>query len=188
MDDQSQKNLLEKFVYENHDLEKLEKIANEFNIFTALKMEHKELKHSDMLAWLLNPRENHGMDDYFVKSFISRCLSNNSGNDNGLSIINVDSWDLSDAEVYREKSNIDIVIKSKINRFVCIIENKIKSSESNNQLKRYRDTMKKQFPDYNALCVYLNIEGESASEDDYINISYKDIYELTERLIDNKAE
>lgn len=46
--------LLEAFVVDNHDLERLEALLAEFNIFEAVR---QELRHSDFLAFLLDPAQ-----------------------------------------------------------------------------------------------------------------------------------
>lgn len=45
---------LEDFVLKNPDLEKLENLLEEFNIFETLKITLAEIRHSNVLAWLLN--------------------------------------------------------------------------------------------------------------------------------------
>ena len=45
---------LEDFVLKNPDLEKLENLLEEFNIFETLKITLAEIRHSNALAWLLN--------------------------------------------------------------------------------------------------------------------------------------
>ena len=47
--------LLEAFLLDNKDLERLEELLQEFNIFSALGVVNSELRHSNFLSWLLNP-------------------------------------------------------------------------------------------------------------------------------------
>ena len=47
--------LLEAFLLDNKDLERLEELLQEFNIFSAFGGVNSELKHSNFLSWLLNP-------------------------------------------------------------------------------------------------------------------------------------
>ena len=51
---------LERFVIENDDLLELESHIGRFNIFDALRIERMEIRHSNFLAWLLDPNESHG--------------------------------------------------------------------------------------------------------------------------------
>ena len=43
----------------SNDFKKLENLKYGLNIFNILKLENKETAHSDMLAYLFNPYENH---------------------------------------------------------------------------------------------------------------------------------
>ena len=51
---------LERFVVDNDELLVLEEQIGRFNIFDALRIVDREVKHSDFLAWLLDPNESHG--------------------------------------------------------------------------------------------------------------------------------
>ncbi|MEH1869842.1 MAG: PD-(D/E)XK nuclease family protein [Nostoc sp.] len=66
--------LLESLIVENEDLEKLESKLAQFNIFEAIGVVRQELRHSNFLAFLLNPSENHRLDDIFLKRFLKRVL------------------------------------------------------------------------------------------------------------------
>ena len=60
-DYQSQRESLQNFILDR-DFERLEDELAEFNLFDVLGVEHKELQHSALLAWLLNPRGSHGTE------------------------------------------------------------------------------------------------------------------------------
>ncbi|MFC1979939.1 PD-(D/E)XK nuclease family protein [Chloroflexota bacterium] len=184
--------ILEKFIYGNDDLERLEDISDKFNIFIALNLKDREASHSSILCWLMNPNESHGMGDYFLKVFIKKCsvIAGLLGIE-APSIIDIDSWDLSNSEVLKEWRNIDILIKcsSDNHKLVCCIENKIYSKEHGNQLQRYRDTILREFPAYTKLFVYLTIEGEHPSDQsEYIPFSYADVKLSIEQLLEKKTE
>ena len=40
---------------------------NKFNIFKVLKLDNYEIRHSNFLAWLLNPEETHNLGYEFIK-------------------------------------------------------------------------------------------------------------------------
>ena len=65
---------LEAFVVENADLEALEGFLEQFNIFEAVGVVRQELRHSDFLAFLLDPRQNHRLGDAFVQRLLQRIL------------------------------------------------------------------------------------------------------------------
>lgn len=49
-------------------------LISRFNIFDVLKIFRTEIRHSNMLAWLLNPNENHGFSDTFIRGVIQRIV------------------------------------------------------------------------------------------------------------------
>ena len=67
--------LLEKFVLDNPDLEKLEDLLSQFNIFETLNVVNAEIRHSNVLAWFLNPNANHSLGGYFLKKFLKYLIS-----------------------------------------------------------------------------------------------------------------
>jgi hypothetical protein len=48
------------FVVRCPELRELEKLLGKFNLFRVLRFEHGEIRHSNVLAWLLDPAESHG--------------------------------------------------------------------------------------------------------------------------------
>ena len=63
--------VLEAFLIENPDLERLELLLSEFNLFEAVGVVRQELRHSDFLGFLLDPRQSHGLGDVYL---LGRCL------------------------------------------------------------------------------------------------------------------
>lgn len=106
------KKLLDRFLVENDALEELNAKLAEFNIFNVLNIQQKEIRHSNTLAWLLNPTESHGLGDRFLKRFLSRLLIENDEVDVSLSPAKVELFDFDDVEVNREWRNIDILVRS----------------------------------------------------------------------------
>ena len=56
MEKQEQMRQIEAFVVDNPQLEQLEALIAEFNIFEAMGVVRQELRHSDFLAFMLNPQ------------------------------------------------------------------------------------------------------------------------------------
>ena len=65
---------LEALVVDNPDLERLEALLDQFNIFEAIGAVWQELRHSDFLAFLLDPQQNHGLGDVFLKRLLQKVL------------------------------------------------------------------------------------------------------------------
>ena len=59
--------LLQKLVVDNSALERLESLITGFNIFEAIGAVRQEPRHSDFLAFLLDPGADHGLGDAFAK-------------------------------------------------------------------------------------------------------------------------
>ena len=48
----------------------LEQVLGEFDAFAFLGVSRSEEIHSNVLAWLLNPREKYSMGDFFLVNFL----------------------------------------------------------------------------------------------------------------------
>lgn len=185
---EEQEKALEEFIFNNEDLENLESIVDKFNIFSSLGIINQEIRHSNFLAWLLDPSETHNLADYFTTSFLKLVTFNSSESNPEVNMFEVDTWDLSDIQVFREWNNIDVLLVDDDKKIVCVIENKVDSKEHSNQLKRYRETVEYNYPDYKKLYVFLTVNGEEAeTEKVYVPIRYSDVSELITRLIERKG-
>lgn len=178
---------LEEFIINNPELDQLENIIGEFNIFEALGVVRQEIRHSDFLAFLLNPNENHGLSDYFLKRFIQKVIISYKGDNPPVSLIDIDFWDLNETSVFREWKNIDIVLENRSHQFIIIIENKIDSGEHSDQLKRYRSIIKQYYRDWVRLYIYLTPEGNIPTDEFYIPINYKIICSLVDDILAKRA-
>ncbi len=188
MVNKSDKDLLGEFIINNKNLERLENIVNDFNIFTSLNLINNEIRHSNFLSWIINPKENHNLKDYFLSSLLKVIsMRASSSGINAPSIFNIDNWSFIETEVLREWRNIDILIKDDNHKLICVIENKIYSKEHSRQLLRYKKIVETEYPDYQKIFVYLTIEGDEASEDDYLSINYHDIIKIISHIIENKS-
>ncbi len=133
---------LNKFLVGNAELEELSAILSVFNIFRVLKIEKTEIRHSNVLAWLLDPQENHGLGDVFLRRFLSTMLMEVSDIVTDPTPADIELMPLADIEVLREWKNIDLLAHSKKNRWVLLIENKIKSGVDKKKLLKYKETVK----------------------------------------------
>lgn len=180
MSNDNDRALLESFVVNNPDLERLEALLAEFNIFEAIGAVRQELRHSDFLAFLLDPSANHRLGDAFLKRLLKHVLIGIS--EPPLSAVEIDAADLEDAEVRREWQNIDILIHDPANRLVCVIENKVVSGEHSDQLRRYRRTVEQHYADLRRIFIYLTPEGNPPSDQNYFSLSYGEVAEILEAV------
>ena len=181
---QVQMEALEKFIINNKDLAVLEAKISRFNIFEAIGMVRREIKHSNFIAFLLDPSQKHLLGDIFLKRVLTH-ISLNAEN-LPLSSIEIAIANFNDAEVKREWKHIDLLIYSQINQCVCVFENKVDSSERPNQLENYENTVDREFPDYKKIFIYLTKEGDSASRDNWVVLSYKDLVDIFDAICNER--
>lgn len=164
---QEQKLALYEFVINNPKLEELEAKINAFNPFSVLKISHHEIRHSNVLAWLLDPKGNHNLGDYFLKKFLLKVvLANEEKYSETISLADLMLKDFSSSIVTREEKNIDILVKSQEHKLILIIENKIKSDESENQLTKYYNEIMSSHRDWFKVPLYLTLDGNDPKHHD----------------------
>lgn len=173
---------LEALIIDNPDLQRLESLIAQFNIFKAMGIVHQEARHSDFLSFLLDPSAKHGLGDKFLKCFLLRALL--EAPDLPIAPIWIDLMAMDEAVVRREWQNIDILIEDPANRLVIVIENKILSGEHGNQLAHYLLTARKHFPDATLIPIFLTPEGTTPSDEHYISMTYDAIAEAVETTLE----
>lgn len=147
------------------EYEKLKLEMEKPNFFTIMKMEGMEIRHSNFLAWLLDPNESHNLRELFLKWFLKELILENEQ-----AVIEkqlneydfftpemIDEINWTKVHVYREvsdsnkkgeesdspnkKSSLDILIvyedADPKKSFTVSIENKVFSKDQNEQLARY---------------------------------------------------
>lgn len=169
-----------------------------YNLFRILSIERYELKHSALIANLLDPKGSHGCGDAFLRAFFEIALKGTA--------YPFESSTPPDSctEYYTGPiagdtgGRIDILVKS--SHYGLIIENKIYAGDQDKQLTRYDNYGKETFGADGYLLVYLTLYGcdaskestatKSAEEVGYLRLSYaEDILRWLEqcvRLADNK--
>ena len=165
-------------------LDELKLYAEHTNIFDILKISNAELKHSIMLAYIFSPNENHGLGTKPIELFF-KMLAQNKGIDN-LNVFELLDINYEDFNVIREYKNIDILFKSSKNKIIICIENKIWTSEHDNQLNRYKNIIDTEYENYKKIFLYLTPYGDLPSDNNWHYISYNDIVNILEQIdIDN---
>lgn len=170
----SDEEALQNFLLDIDCLDELLPWTKRFNLFDVLKISRTEIRHSNILSWLLNPNENHGLGDAFLKTIIQSVVQNDdAGKYNILETLLMDFYSFT---VYREWKYIDLLLVSDAEKFLIAIENKIGSHEHDHQLKRYRRTLESSYPYYKKMLLYLTPEGEEPSDcDNWDILTYREI-------------
>jgi hypothetical protein len=168
------------------DFHDLKRQIGEFNILEALGVRRQELRHSDFLAFLLNPTDRHGQGDYFLKRFLQEVLlAAEPAQDAVVSPVELDIWSLVGTQVHRELHNIDVLLVDEAHALAVIIENKIGTGEHTNQLARYRDAVITHFPQCTKILgIYLTPGGIRPSlHEHYLSASYTLLHDLLEDVV-----
>ena len=170
--------------------QQLNQQVNSFNALKILKLENYEIRHSNILAWLLDPKENHGLHDYCLRKVLEHLIlhEENSANRHMDSLINILNASIMESHVYREvKTNayryIDLVIINQQMKFVIVIENKFYSTESKNQLEDYLEFIQQTFDQFSIIPIYLTLDGEPPSNPNYFTLSYEQIEQILNSIL-----
>ena len=178
---------LEKFVLDSESITSLEARFGGFNVFEAIGHVHAEERHSDFLAFLMDPRGNHGLDDFFLKRFIQEVLKNVPRTDRPIDLVKLSITDLGGTLVLREHRSIDVLAINDREELAIVIENKIKSSEHSQQLQRYRKFIESSYPSHHRLFVYLTPNGEEPTDEAYTTFGYETIADLVDEILQTRA-
>ena len=173
-------------------LKRLEGLLAEFNLFDMLGIARSELQHSRVVAWLLDPRGSHGLGDLFLRGFLRGVAkSADTFGIHAITVSDIDSWNFSQAKVFLEHHNIDILLIVEGSRIVCLIENKVGSDEHSDQLSRYLKTVTRTYSNLRPLPVFLTPEGvQPTKERDakrYVPVGYGLIADLLESIFRSRG-
>ncbi|MFX0139451.1 MAG: PD-(D/E)XK nuclease family protein [Candidatus Hodarchaeota archaeon] len=198
MSDENIENLIEKFLLDK-DFEILEEKLNKFNLFTVLNVSNKEYVISSNLRWLLDPKETHGLGDYFLKKLLTKVILLNKNhryyNKDVFSVINIDTMSFNDAlvqteEVFLGRGRGDISITEEENKIYILIENKIYAKEGKDQTITYVKAVNELYPDnkFHKLFIFLQLEGEGAEAKEFLSFTYSHLVEILKETLENKKD
>ena len=128
----------------------------EFNAFDVLRYAEYEIRHSNVLAWLLDPGETHGVGRAFLDWFLGEV--NESIPRRGEQRVQVER------ELYHERHYVDVTIflESDPSRHIVAIENKPGpySPEHLAQVCGYAKVLRKEYPEHTLHNVLLTTSRE----------------------------
>ena len=164
------------------ELTEIESLLSQFNLFRVLKFEEGEIRHSNVLSWLLDPDESHGLGDLFLRRFLMLVLNDSESGLRELDPVGIDSAEFRSVEVLREWSHIDIAIKFQLvdeneEDWVVVIENKINSKQHSDQLTRYRKVVESAFAEDKKLFILLSKNEEEPDDEAYVEATYEQVNE-----------
>lgn len=165
MKQQTDEEALRKFLLDTECLTRLESKLSCFNAFDVLNISRTEIRHSNVLAWLMDPHGSHGLTDRVMKK-LAKYIAQSAWvrDDDSFKLL---TMDFSDITIYREWHNIDILVVSKEKKFVLCIENKIDTNDHDEQLNRYYKIIEDKYPgsDWLKVYLYLSPDGRAPRED-----------------------
>ncbi len=121
------------------------------NMFVATGNMARESHHSNFLAWLLSPRENHGFGADILRTLFPIFASSRSED---IVVLREHVADLFEDEENAEKasgprgSRPDMLIYDPVARAVAVVEVKFSAKEGDRQLERYFQWAKRHFASY----------------------------------------
>lgn len=165
---------INRFIQDAECLAPITKAVNKVNLFEVLSVSKTEIRHSNMLAWLMNPHGSHGLGDRVLHGIVETAAGDLP-------------LDWSAFSIRREENHIDLLAVSEKDRYVVCIENKTYSGEHDNQLERYRNLVSTTFSGYRSLLIFLTRKGRASSDpENWQAMSYADILNIISEARKNR--
>ena len=160
-----------------------------FNVFDVLRNADYEIRHSNVLAWLLDPNENHGIGDKFLRKFIRHL--NEQADKQRIERVRVPSaCEMSDVGVERETLYVDILIVFRSARLLLAVENKTveRARDHYAQAKGYEAELRDEYGAYIIRSILLTASREGdAREQEVIHVSWMDVHAIIKELHDKST-
>lgn len=164
-------NLFEAFVADPILGQAIEALKRANDVFDII--DPQETQHSEMLQWLLNPREGHGQGDAMFKDFLTAaqvsCEVENGHNADFFAYwtpSRITMTGFHSLLLFREyqispENKLDFFLVDPVNGFIIVVENKYKALHDNAQLTRYRKAVGQlarhpTFKDYHVALIALD--------------------------------
>jgi len=177
--------LVKQFIFNDEVQKILSDINNhfmDFNILEITGMGTQEIKHSNILAWLLGDNEHKLGYDIFVE-LLKKIHSQNQnvGWDDLQKYIYLDTK--KNLIIQREQNNIDLLIEDKQNGKVFVFEIKVQAEEridglDGGQLSKYKKFIEKKYEKYDKYFIFLTPDLEKASQENWACADYQMITDI----------
>jgi hypothetical protein len=182
---------LEAVFVNNATLTQIESYLSRFNPIRVMRMERMEIRHSAILAWLLDPAESHCLQDKFLKAFLGEALRGQGGL-GPPTALDVAWADLRDTVVRSEWQNIDIFVHNERKGWGFVVENKYDSRQHEGQLARYLDGVHAglgvEAKHLIVRGIFLTLHDEEPADLRYAPINYATICQLLGRFVSQDGQ
>ena len=167
------------------------------NIFSILKVDDLEIRHSNFLSWLFDSKLNGKISTRFTIEFLKvlnkenllRLNSDFSNADNfDCKVEREFSLNKTEEDDFLHSRSIDIVLTFEKLKQIIVIENKIHSTESEKQLTDYYNGISNLYKNkgYKLNFIYLTLDGETPKlEEDrkhWVSASYKMVLKALNKI------
>jgi hypothetical protein len=174
---------LNALVVDSAELRQLEKLLGNFNLFRVLRFEQGEIRHSNVLSWLLQPEEAHGLRDLFLRRWLMRVFhDSDSETACHLAPAEFDAMNLRSVTVQREWNSIDLLLQLETfdhGTWVVAIENKVRAKQRPGQLPDYRKRVEAAFPRAaHRLYIFLTQYPEDPEDPLFALATYRQVFEV----------
>lgn len=161
-----------------------------FTVFDVLGTADYEIRHSNVIGWLLDRAGSHRQGSLFAE-----ILWNQMKEDQNLPGLTFENYGL-DREGGNEDERIDLLLLDRDRRWVVVVENKLFSPETGDQLGRYFHYIEGRYSDVPNRCYfYLTPDGIAPAREadslNWVTVSYlhvkRSISLLLERELDTRV-
>lgn len=160
-------------------------IGESFNVFKIIGIENYEIRHSNVLAWLMDKGENHDFKELFLVHFlkgISRIKNNQQKQLNLPKIKPAEEDYLVCREWAFSGGFIDLLLEFPKSKVVIVIENKLGTTDAEEQLNAYKTEINARYPEFQKVYIYLTPHGDSSvyskDDPDWLSYSYEQVSEI----------
>jgi PD-(D/E)XK nuclease superfamily len=180
--------------------QRLRQYYNEKTYPEIMGVSRRELSHSSFLAWILNPNESHGINDFGIRRLLEILMTSKFWYTNNVSQSTFDNiitgnFHFSSTKVFREykigsSGRLDILVELEVisnsseSKIRIIIENKVLSTEGQDQTNRYYSFFSEINDDFINIYVYLtpissldldDLNEPECENKNFIHINYQEI-------------
>ena len=184
--DQELKNLIESPEFKEYHKAQQDQ---PFNPFDVLRNADYEIRHSNVLAWLLDPGRNHGLGDKFLQEFVQH-LNEQADKRRAPRIRVPSSLGADDIKVARELHHVDIIVFFRSADVLLAVENKTVeiTGDHYRQVRGYERTLYEEYEDtyrdIRSILLTASPEGD-ISEREVLYVSWIDIHRILKSLHDS---
>ena len=198
--------ILNKMIADSVEFKQLSCNLSGFNLWDLFHINTLEVQNERMLLWLLKESKSHNLGDLFLRRWLILILHNDRLNKNmvqrSLNPLNIEYARVVESKIISQKKifingrnrRLDLFIDLKTFRqddWVIIIEIKVETFDSENQLKDYRQWLNEKYPNHKKLTIFLYDDNCSQSlpveeEPHWLKTTFSDVRKVLKEALQEK--